>query len=341
MISVRPLVLLLILCLLPQFADAARRPSASHELQERIKAAKNGDAATQYALGLDFRGGNTMPKDPVQAYKWIRLAAVNNLAEAQYTAGLMDQSGEGTPRKWSDAAEWFRKASKQGHLAATLALADMLRYGEGVPIDLAGAARLYRAAADRNDLKSQLILGELYAKGEGVTKNLNDASIWYRRAAQLGSAEGRYRLALLLLDGDPARRSGHRPSRNSREALFWLQLASEQSYAPAQFALGMTCWGGITQRFDGIQAFSLILQAGDQGYVPALRKLAGFYRKGKVVAKDPSRAFMYLELADQLSDIAGGIGRDGGRDELLRDLSAAQQQAAKKRAQEWLQLRGL
>ena len=184
-------------------APQQRRGEASR-LAERLKTAKIADAATQYALGLDYRNGHGVPQDAAQAYKWIHLAAVNNLAEAQFTIGQMDAAGEGAPRHSNDAADWFRKAAKQGHLGATLALAGMYRKGEGMLVDFTQAARYYRIAADRDDIQSQLTLGEFYLRGEGVTMSADDAAVWFRRAAQLGSAEARYRLALLLLDGDPA-----------------------------------------------------------------------------------------------------------------------------------------
>jgi TPR repeat protein len=225
----------------------------------------------------------------------------------------------------------------------------MLRHGEGGPIDLVGAAKLYRQAADHNDLRSILLMGELSARGEGVTRSASDAAMWYRRAAALGNAEACYRLGVLLLDPDRGwtkGRSSHRPSRNSREALIWLQMAADQNYAPALYVLGMTAWGGIIQTLDNRKAFLLIGQAADQAYPPALRQLAAFYRAGEIVAKDSVRALMYSELADQI----GEGWRDGPtacerrfaphteRDDTI---APPQQLIAKKRAQEWLQLRGL
>jgi TPR repeat protein len=333
----RLLLLVLALAAPPLLAKPAAN-EAAHLLGERLKLAGKADPATQFALGLDYRNGtNGVPKVPAQAYKWIRLAALGNLAEAQYTVGLMDAAGDGTPRKLTDAADWFRKASKQGHLKATILLADMSRDGTGTPVDLIQAARLYRFAAERNDLHSIVALANAYLHGEGVPKSPNDAAAWLRRAAWLGNADGRYRLALVLLDGDPALHLGHRPSRNGLEAAFWLQLAADQGYAPAQFSLGMAYYGGVVMPLDRYRSLDLINQAADQAYAPALRQLALFYHSGRFVAKDPQRALMYLELADQFGERHARIDRE----ELVKDMPQGQQQLAKKRAQEWLQSRGL
>jgi len=335
--TLRLLVLCLALATAPVLAKTAANDPA-HLLADRVKQAKTADPATQFALGLDYRNGTGgVPRKPAQAYKWIHLAAMGNLAEAQYTVGLMDAAGEGTPRKLSDAAEWFRKASKQGHLKATILLADMSRDGTGTAVDPIQAARLYRSAAERNDLHSIISLANAYLRGEGVPKSANDAAFWLRRAAWLGNADGRYRLALVLLDGDPAQHLGHKPSRNGLEAAFWLQMAADQGYAPAQFSLGMAYYGGVAMPLDRYRALDLINQAADQAYAPALRQLAFFYRTGRFAAKDPQRALMYLELADQFGDRHARLDRE----ELIKDMPAPQQLLAKKRAQEWLQSRGL
>lgn len=311
---------------------------AAQLLGERLKQAGKADPATQFQLGLDYRNGvNGLPKRPDQAYKWIRLAALGNLAEAQYLVGTMDAAGEGTPRKLADAADWFRKASKQGHLKATILLADMSRDGTGTAVDLIQAARLYRFAAERNDMHSIVSLADAYLHGEGVPKSANDAASWLRRGAWLGNADARYRLALVLLDGDPALHIGHKPSRNGLEAVFWLQMAAEQGYARAQYSLGMAYYGGVVMPLDRDRALDWVTQSADQAYAPALRQLASFYRNGRFATKDPLRALMYLELADQFGDKKARIDRE----ELIRDMPQPLQQLAKKRAQEWLQSRGL
>jgi TPR repeat protein len=336
--SLRLIGLVLALAAAPALAKtqpATQTPA--RQLAERLKQAKTADPATQFQLGLDYRNGIGVQRDPAQAYKWIRQAAIGNLTEAQYTVGLMDAAGDGTPRKLSDAADWFRKASKQGHLKATILLADMSRDGTGTAVDLIQAARLYRIAAERNDMHSIIALANAYLKGEGVPKSPNDAANWLRRGAWLGNEDARYRLALVLFDGDPATRPGHKPSRNGLEAAFWLQTAADQGYAPAQYSLGMAYYGGIAMPLDRYKAMEMINRAADQTYAPALRQLSFFYKTGRFTTKDPLRALMYLDLAEQFGDQHTRLDRD----ELVRDIPVAQQLLAKKRAQEWLSGRGL
>jgi TPR repeat protein len=142
---------------------------------------------------------------------------------------------------------------------------------------------------------------------------------------------------LVLLDGDPAVKLGHKPSRNSLEAVFWLQSAADQNYAPAQYSLGMAYYGGVVLGLDRYKAMEMINRAADQIYAPALRQLGFFYKTGRFTTKDPQRALMYLELAEQFGDKHARPERE----DLIRDIPVAQQQLAKKRAQEWLSGRGL
>jgi TPR repeat protein len=219
-----------------QTADAAPakgQDAGAKALSERIRMIKANDANAQLQLGLDLRNGKGLKKDPVLAYKWIRQAAQSGLAEAQFIAGEMDLAGEGTPRKAADGIDWFKKAAKLGYGPANARLAAIYRYGEGVPFDLVQSARYYREMAERNDVPSQLILADCYLHGAGVLKSPIDAAVWLRRAALYGSEEARVRLALLLLDAGKPNYALQRPSRNSREAVTWLQLSADDGYAPA------------------------------------------------------------------------------------------------------------
>ncbi len=322
-------------------AQAMARGEYARAVKELMVAAKAGNRQAQYDLGLAYRDGKGMGRDLNQAYKWIRQAADKDLPEAQFEVGQMEEDGDGTEKNVADAAEWYRKAAQHGNVPAMYALGELYRNGDddgnGVAKDEAQAIRWYRPAADKNDIDSQLALGKMYQQGLGVPKNLNDAAVWFRKAAQLGSPEGRYLLALLLMDGDPAHLIGHSPSGASVEAMGWLRAAAEQGFAPAQYYLGMAHLAGVEAPLDGLAAVRLLLQAADQGHAEALYQLGRIYWQGTVVAQDPMRAYMYFDLSVEM----GGEAARGERDDLGRTFAPASLQQAKKRAQEWLQIRGM
>lgn len=318
--------------------QAMARGDYVRAVRELLVAAKAGDRQAQYELGLAYRDGKGIGRNPAQAFRWFRQAAEKDLPEAQYEVGQMEEDGDGTEKNAADAAEWYRKAATSGNVPAMFALGELYRNGEGVAKDEQQAIRWYRPAADKNDIDSQLALGKLYQQGVGTPKNPSEAAVWFRKAAQLGSPEGSYLLALLLIDADPAVHSmGHGPSRASVEAMTLLRSAAGQNYAPAQFYLGMAHLKGIEARLDDGEAVARLLSAADQGYADALHQLGRMYQQGRGVPQDPVRAYMYLELAFEMGDESAGPDREDS----AHAMSAGAVQLAKRRAQEWVQARGL
>ena len=61
----------------------------SDELAARRKAAEEGDAAAQYALGLKYFYGEEVPQDNIQAHLWWNLAAH---AGAEWDKELKDKA---------------------------------------------------------------------------------------------------------------------------------------------------------------------------------------------------------------------------------------------------------
>jgi TPR repeat protein len=82
------------------------------------KAAEQGNAKAQFALGQMYHNGNGVPEDDKQAMTWYRKAAEQGYAPAQYSLGGMYANGEGVPRDDSQAVIWIRKAAEQGYAGA-------------------------------------------------------------------------------------------------------------------------------------------------------------------------------------------------------------------------------
>jgi TPR repeat protein len=86
-------------------------------------AAEQDFAEVQNNLGWMYREGRGVPRDDVEAVKWMRKAAEQDLAAAQNNLGWMYQQGRGVPQDSEKAAAWFRKAASQGDELATSNLA--------------------------------------------------------------------------------------------------------------------------------------------------------------------------------------------------------------------------
>jgi TPR repeat protein len=87
-------------------------------LEELRRCADQGDAGTQFALGLKYASGAGVPEDDVEAVRWYRLAAEQEYAEAQWLLGIMYGEGHGVPEDDVLAYMWFDLSGAQGHVSA-------------------------------------------------------------------------------------------------------------------------------------------------------------------------------------------------------------------------------
>jgi TPR repeat protein/DNA-binding IscR family transcriptional regulator len=124
-----------------------------------LETSEEGDASSQFMLGMMYARGERVPWDGAEAAKWLRRAADQGLASAQCSLALMYENG---------------------------ALDDR---GGGVAQDYTKAAEWYRRAAEQDDAGSQFSLGRMYEKGRGVSKNEAEALKWYRLAANQGQTD--------------------------------------------------------------------------------------------------------------------------------------------------------
>jgi hypothetical protein len=85
--------------------------------------------------------GNGVPQDYGEAVRWYRKAAEQGCASAQYALGFMYDQGRRVPRDHFEAVRWLRKAAEQGNEAAEAGLMLMYYRGQGAPQNYAEAAR--------------------------------------------------------------------------------------------------------------------------------------------------------------------------------------------------------
>ena len=63
-----------------------------------------------------------MPEDDREAVKWYRRAAEQGDAGAQTALGTMYLGGKGVPEDDREAVKWYREAAEQGYAGAAWAL---------------------------------------------------------------------------------------------------------------------------------------------------------------------------------------------------------------------------
>lgn len=125
------------------------------------KAAYQGDAEAQAALGGLYYFGQGVAQDYQKAFEWHQKAAYQGLAAAQFNLGYMYYNGQGVEQDYQKAFEWYQKAAYQGLAAAQHNLSLMYQYGQGVAQDYQNALEWRYKASDQRDTSVQ---AEVYAQ---------------------------------------------------------------------------------------------------------------------------------------------------------------------------------
>ncbi len=207
----------------------AARPMKWENTQLLRAAAERGEAEAQYLLGLQYREGDGLDKNPAEAEKWLRRAAQAGSTEAQTALGSLQAVSEDQD-KLTEAAKWLLKAADQGSVQAQQALGDLYRSHPGLSGDPVAAQRWYVQAAAAGQPQAARALAEMYARGESVARDLGLAMQWYRRAAELGDAPaklviGRIEAVTQAVTADPDK------------AMAWWRAEAEKGDIGATIAL--------------------------------------------------------------------------------------------------------
>ena len=120
-----PILLLSLAVAIPALADFATGLDA-YKKGDYVSAAKewrslaeDGDAPSQYNLGLLYVDGHGVPQDYAEAAKWFRRAAEQGYTLAQHNLGAMYGSGQGVRRDYVEAYKWLNICSAKGNAGCT------------------------------------------------------------------------------------------------------------------------------------------------------------------------------------------------------------------------------
>jgi len=114
---------------------------------EYLKAAEQGDAESQYQLGLMYSKGKSVKKNYELAVKWYTMAAEQDFAPALNNLGFAYQNGKGVCKDEKKAAELYIKGAEQGYPMAQYNAGFCYENGIGVEIDEKKAEEWYRKSA--------------------------------------------------------------------------------------------------------------------------------------------------------------------------------------------------
>ncbi len=168
----------------------AARPMKWENTQLLRAAAERGEAEAQYLLGLQYREGDGIDRNPAEAEKWLRRSAQTGHVEAQAALGSLQATSD-TPEARAEAAKWLLSAADQGNTQAMHDLGDLYREHPGLSGDPLAALRWYVQAATAGQPAAARAVAELYGRGQGVARDWVLALHWYRRAAELGDGQAK------------------------------------------------------------------------------------------------------------------------------------------------------
>lgn len=301
---------------------------ATDELILAAKAA-NGDAKSQYELGLRHANGKGVATNLSEAVRWYRAAAEQGHVESQLALAVSCLNGVGVEKDAAEAVRWFRKAADQEDKDAQRNLGYCYYSGLGVTQDYGTSASWYRKAAEQGNATSQYMLAELYYYGNGVKQDRAEAAKWYRMAALQEVAEAEAQLGHCYLHGEGVEQSYH-------EALRWLRVAADKGIAPAQINLALMHSNGLGTKTNVTEALKLARKAAEREHPWAQYVLGGAYANGEGVETNVTEAAnWYQKAAEQgmaeaqykLADLMffRGYGvEQSGNGKLTVDLSGAE-----------------
>ena len=310
----------------PKAATSVQPDPRTLALTQLQRAAENGSAEAQVALGKLYVAGRVVEANHTTAVAWFQKAADHGDAEAQCLVGMAYEDGRGVHADQAIAKAWYRKAAEQGYAAAQYCLGVVYAVGQGGTVDLRKAVRLFHQAAEQGSPEAQYALGGMYERGKGLTKNLAEALVWYEKAANLGLtsaqlllgnmyAEGRgvdidfaratawYRRAASKGDAVAQHNLGDMYDRgdgvqvNAETAAAWYRRAAKQGHAPSQFNLGIMYALGEGVPADAATAAAWYRRAADQGHAQAQFNLGNMHLRGEGVPEDLEQAAVWHRRA--------------------------------------------
>lgn len=167
------------------------------------RAADQGSAEAQYALGYLYLHGRGVVQDNELAASWIQSAAEQGYAEAQFALAGLYFAGVGVAQDIIEAIRWFRLAAEQGNIDAQVAMGESYYFGdEFFDQDYEEALYWFLLAAEQGSAKAQFYLGDHYLNGYGVLQDHAEAVRWYSLAARQGMERAQVRLGLIHAQGE-------------------------------------------------------------------------------------------------------------------------------------------
>lgn len=122
--------------------------------------------ASQHALGVCYAFGQGIPQDDTLSLLWFEKAAKQGDADSQYQVARSYLLGRGVAKNQKLAFEWFVKSAQQGDVNAEFSLGKCYFYGMGVPQDYHLSIKWLKKAYNKEHISAKILLMVAYEKVE-------------------------------------------------------------------------------------------------------------------------------------------------------------------------------
>lgn len=214
------------------------------------RAANGGHLQAQKEMHVLFIIGSSYGVSDEESVKYVRMAAEQGDASSEYSMGLSYKHRE----NYSKARFWFEKAAAQGYDAALIALKELPTSTELASSmysknsntnkqftfqdandainrgDEISAFKIYKTLADKGNVDASYWTGYAFEYARGTVQSYGDSIKYYTIAAEKGSKEAQSKLGVIYLNGTVV-------TQNKNTAIFWLKKAQAQGDIIAKLKL--------------------------------------------------------------------------------------------------------
>lgn len=262
-------------------------------------AAEQGNTEAQFLLGLQYRAGDGVDRDPREAEKWLRKAAESGHAEAQLTLGELYADAANGLGDAAEAEKWLKAAAAQGNVAAQARLGAMRsRGGNRHP----GAAA---TPPDPTEVANTLPAGE----------------------ASVAPASPAVAVAPPATSANPARKMDEDPDETVRWSLILSGLRGPEAFLVRGYLLE----NGLAMNRDLSAAAASYRKAAELGHALGQYHFGVMLAEGRGVPRDVVQACAWLSLAER----GGAAGAAAELTRLRATLTPEQGEAAIQQARDF------
>ena len=154
-------------------------------------------------LGALYFRGLGVPRDYVEARRWLRPAAEQGHPAAQWRLCRIYARGLGVDKDHAEAKAWCREAAEAGHVAGQDELG-RLHDDWGLPPDYAQALEWYGRASDQGSTLARLRMYDIYDQGRRGVRRDPVKALAYLDYALIGErASGERRIVFTTVGNAP------------------------------------------------------------------------------------------------------------------------------------------